>query len=468
VILEKLSLANFRGFEQIDLAFEPNVNVLAGVNGIGKSGLLQALAILFSGSLPAFTPSAAKPLSFTDDDVQHDKSSLEASAIFTVAEQRFHITGTRRLPDPKAQERLGRRLEAVRAELRRVKDDRARTRELKREEKGILSSLSEEGDRWEPLFYDASGETVQAGPRRVPRDDPGDVVGRLRVRPNHPQVIYFSTRRHLPDRPRVLPAPAPSEVKNAFPKALEDREVSLSEFMHWFHSQERLGGRGARRRRRVLDSLRSVLTRLIPEFTGLRIEERPFLRFTVEKDGIPLALNQLSDGERGILAVLFDITRRLAIANPDSEDPVADGKAIVLIDEIELHLHPSWQRRVMKRLAETFAGCQFIVTTHAPLVLGEVEGRCIRFLFRQDGRVTSWTPPYSLGWDSNRILEQLMDVSSRDPSIAEKLTELFREIDRERLTDAKGMIDALERVLGENDPDLIRARSLIAFLEGDA
>src|SRR5438309_1695517 len=96
MIVHQLNFANFRGFEQLDLAFESDVNVIAGVNGVGKSGILYVLAVLFSRALPEFTPSTARPLSFTDEDVYHGKLSLEASAIFTCADQQCHI-GTQRL-----------------------------------------------------------------------------------------------------------------------------------------------------------------------------------------------------------------------------------------------------------------------------------------------------------------------------------------------------------------------------------
>src|SRR5262249_1605382 len=157
----------------------------------------------------------------------------------------------------------------------------------------------------------------------------------------------------------------------------------------------------------------------VPEFTNLRIEEHPTLRFIVEKNGMPLALDQLSDGERGLLAVIFDITRRLAIANPELDDPIAEGKAIVLIDEIELHLHPTWQRQVLRRLRNTFKSCQFIVTTHSPQVIGQVWPRCLHLLehSEQDKRIVVHHTSQSFGMDSNWILQNIMGSLARDYDI---------------------------------------------------
>ena len=79
--------------------------------------------------------------------------------------------------------------------------------------------------------------------------------------------------------------------------------------------------------------------------------------------------SQLSDGERGILALVLDLTRRLAQANPHLDDPAAEAEAVVLIDEIDLHLHPTWQRTIMAYLSERFPRTQFVVTAHSPLVV---------------------------------------------------------------------------------------------------
>jgi predicted ATP-dependent endonuclease of OLD family len=91
MMLRSLNLVNFRGFEQIELEFEERVSVIAGVNGLGKSGVLAALSVLFSRALPEFTLSESKPLSFADDDIHHDKPSLEVSAIFDFSDYQCHM-----------------------------------------------------------------------------------------------------------------------------------------------------------------------------------------------------------------------------------------------------------------------------------------------------------------------------------------------------------------------------------------
>ena len=258
------------------------------------------------------------------------------------------------------------------------------------------------------------------------------------------------------------------EIANAYGFALQDREVGLREFMHWFRVVEMGASKGHRHGTPILEKLREVVKSFVPEFYNLRIEESPFLRLVVDKNGTPLALNQLSDGERGLLAMVFDITRRLSIGNPELDDPIAEGAGIILIDEIELHLHPLWQRQVLHRFKEIFSKCQFIVTTHSPLVLGEVEARGVRFLNRdKQGRVSSIVPSEAYGLDANRVLEEWMGARVRTEAINDQLKKLFELIDKEKLKAARRAISKLREKLGKNDPELTRASALIKFLEGE-
>ena len=92
----------------------------------------------------------------------------------------------------------------------------------------------------------------------------------------------------------------------------------------------------------------------------------------LDKGGREIRVDLLSEGEKCTLAMIGDLARRLILANPAMENPL-EGKGIVLIDEIELHMHPSWQRRILSILKEVFPNIQFIVTTHSPQVLGEAD-----------------------------------------------------------------------------------------------
>ena len=153
---------------------------------------------------------------------------------------------------------------------------------------------------------------------------------------------------------------------------------------------------------------------------------------------------------------------------PDDEPlprVLAQTPGVVLIDELDVHLHPKWQRSVVETLRKVFPRVQFIGTTHSPLVVGEVEGNAVHFLYWEGGKVATWTPTHALGLDANRILEDVMGVPSHDPDTSAKLHEVAQAIDGEQFDQAHGMIATLEARIGD-DADLVRSKALLSFQEG--
>ena len=175
-------------------------------------------------------------------------------------------------------------------------------------------------------------------------------------------------------------------------------------------------------------------------------------------------MRHLSHGERSILAVVLDLTRRLGTANPGMKAPAVEAGAVVLIDEIDLHLHPKWQRQIVRKLTETFPRCQFIATTHSPQVIGEVEHNRIQIL-TEDG---AFSPTHSFGVDSSRVLEEIMEADPRTREVLDLLARIKGEIDRDEFEPARRSLTQLIEKVGSDDPEVTRIRTLLAFLEEDA
>ena len=179
----------------------------------------------------------------------------------------------------------------------------------------------------------------------------------------------------------------------------------------------------------------------------------------VDKDGEELIVDQLSDGEKCLLATVGDLARRLAIASPDSASPLQE-RGVVLIDEVDLHLHPRWQRRVVPALQRTFPNCQFIVTTHSPQVLSHVKEEAV-LLGRGDPGLAILARRSVYGWDTNRILEEFLEVDERPREVKEKLDGYFREIQTGALQAAEQTRKELEDEIGSDEPSFKKADVLI-------
>jgi predicted ATP-binding protein involved in virulence len=176
----------------------------------------------------------------------------------------------------------------------------------------------------------------------------------------------------------------------------------------------------------------------------------------------PQLFGNLSDGQRIMLTLVGDLARRTAVLNPHLADAaLQDTPGVVMIDELDLHLHPKWQRRVIHDLKTVFPFLQFIATTHSPQLIGEALPDEIRLL---DGGETT-APPRSFGIDSSRILEEVMGAKSRDESTDRLLGTLFEAIDAEQFDSARSLLVEVETKLGSDDPEVTRARALMAFLE---
>ena len=135
---------------------------------------------------------------------------------------------------------------------------------------------------------------------------------------------------------------------------------------------------------------------------------------------------------------------------------------VVLIDEIDLHLHPKWQRQIVRNLTAAFPRCQFIATTHSPQVIGEVEHDRIQII--ADGQV--YSPTHSLGLDSSRVLDEVMDASSRNADLTDRLSEVSRVIGAQQFDRARELLSKLEEHEGAG-PDVVRLRTLLDFVEGN-
>ena len=178
------------------------------------------------------------------------------------------------------------------------------------------------------------------------------------------------------------------------------------------------------------------------------------ISLVISKNGEELNVEQLSSGEKSILLLIFDIAKRLVLANPNSQNPLT-GNGVVLIDEIDLHLHPQWQRDVIPALTATFPNIQFIVTTHSPQVLSKVKRENIFIL--DDGKLMD-NNPYTYGRDVAAILYEVFGVEARPKDIQKRLNECFRLLENEEFDKATQIIKELTTILGENDVDVMRAK----------
>ena len=208
-----------------------------------------------------------------------------------------------------------------------------------------------------------------------------------------------------------------------------------------------------------LEIVTSAIEHFIPDYNNLRVERYPRSHMLIDKNGETFDLDQLSDGEKNLIALVGDIARRLAIGNQNTNNPLK-GDGVILIDEIDLHLHPNWQRLVVPKLLEVFPNCQFFISTHSPQVLSHVKPESVFLLEQTDEGLSYKKVDETYGMSLDRVVELIMNDEARPESVRDDLDKLFELIERKKIEEAKKLVELLKRYM-HSDPDIMRAEMLI-------
>lgn len=212
-----------------------------------------------------------------------------------------------------------------------------------------------------------------------------------------------------------------------------------------------------------LNIVTKAIEQFVPNYSNLRVERSPRPHMLIDKKGEIFNLDQLSDGEKNLIALIGDIARRFAIANPNHSNPL-NCEGIILIDEIDLHLHPSWQRMVVPKLLEVFPKCQFFISTHSPQVISHVRHQQIFQLKTEENKLAYHKPKISYGLTLNRIVQLIMDDIERPEHIKQSINLIHELIARNDTEEASELLSILrDKII--DDPELLKAEKYIRRLK---
>ncbi|WP_066334978.1 AAA family ATPase [Azohydromonas lata] len=465
--LKSISLRDFRCFEHLDVKLHPRLTVLIGDNGAGKTAILDAIAIGLSPVLRHLSSAnqRLKGVRIKDSDFRLVGPEVRAGR------ERWNASDTTQI--------------IVRAQDDLVWDVwqpsmAGKTPEEKFGEASLTSYLEK-----------ISGSLNSSEPELLP------------------VFAYYGARRGYIKIPERLHS---TQANYNYPTAaLVDALEPLSDFkemLKWFDAEEAAELRANKGRpnpeympSRALDAVRATIGKLL----GGAYENPHFNRdhkLVVEPSGggAPLQVSQLSQGYQSMLALGLDFARRMALGNPQldylepssldkvweawsrlgqeagyedysSESAPLMAPAIMLVDEIDVHLHPSWQQRVLDDLLKAFPATQFIVTTHSPQVLTSVDAECIRLIGpvlgdRADGiHIGIQTVDVQTrGVASSDVLARIMGVDPV-PNVPEaKMLAQYHELIVQNLHNSDeglNLRSALEAHFGSNHPVMLDCDRMI-------
>ena len=459
--LAKIDITYFRCFESLAVKLHPDINVFVGANGAGKSSILDAIAIALyeivaanggGGKSQRKTQGAALlPTDIYLDDpsvldfFSSSKSFVQVGAGVTNYYPVEDFTG--KTPDGSESLLEWTELIEYRPPAMFIYDTSAseRVSELHRYVKTLWLEIRKSPQALIPL----------------------------------PVVAYYRATRRMGGMPELGDIFKLDLARDkAFVSAL-DAAANFTAMCQWFYLRENAELR-ANVNAQNGDSKEFADLRAVRQALKLTIEglERVYFdgsppRLMVEIrefDGSSRAfeLAQLSDGYRNLLALVLDFARRLAQANPNWPNPL-EAPGILLIDEIELHLHPRWQQQVIPALRAAFPNTQLIVSTHSPAVLTTVRREHIKLLGadHQFEQIPNDVGTY--GADNSRVLAEVFGTYSRPQNIdtVQQLAEYWQAVEAQEHDNvqAKALRQELEAALGTSDPDLLRADLRIKQLQ---
>jgi predicted ATP-binding protein involved in virulence len=405
--IKELKLHNFRGIKDLHLEFnlEHNVVVLVGINGIGKSSILECINL----SIQYYNR-------IYEEYVSSGFTERIPLVNLNILESNIHLNTSSTI------NKIGVKLD------------------------------NETDVEWEILgFRDYDDDGIEYFSKEVLRKSQENIILNG-FEDLTDRYFYCLSNRQVVD----LTGTDTSKAKNI---------IDFKSFSKWFKETEDLENEkrlseDIEYRHPLLKSVRQAVYSVLGNGYNNLTFKRAIDKIIIKKYDREIALEFLSDGEKNLLAMVGHLSRRLA-EEYGSFDNKLGLSGLVLIDEIELHLHPEWQRMIIPRLTKTFPNCQFIVTTHSPQVLSHVAPECIHILDYDGDNVIVKRPESSYGLDSNRILEDILGVSKRPQEIQDRMLELFRTINNNDLASAKEIVRELGDQIGINEPELVKAEATI-------
>ena len=432
--IDTLKIENFKLFAEQTIALHEQFNLLVGENGAGKTTILDALAV--AAGIWLVNP--------PDTILRNSGRNILPAEIRVEPESRGdRIQFIQKRPVVIAADgTIGR--EPV-TWVRQIRADGQRTTNLDAKEAlGMVARIYQRDQSGEKLVcpvlaYYGAGRAWISSNERIPKE----------VRTNG------EARRWA-----------------AFYDCFNER-IRPAELREWFLRETTAAGNRGGKMRAGFEIVRRAILRCVPDADAVWFDaDRKEIVLSIAGRAMPF--NNLSAGQRMMLALVADLAIKAVTQNaflvPADESGPSDGPlprvlaetpGLVLIDELDVHLHPRWQRRVASDLKETFPSIQFVCTTHSPQMIGELPPAEIRLL--KNGEVI--VPDHSYGVDSNRVLEELMGAKSRNHDVEEALRRLAEAVDQENFIEAKKLITELASAIGNDDPEVTRANTLLKFLE---
>ena len=423
--IEKVSFSNYRCFDSLELSFKKNINLLIGDNSSGKSTIIQGLSTVLNSFFSGYSDENTRffglskedfTINTTDTGLANEKPiAIEFDFMQTTARLELHSKKGRTLQKP-------------------------------------LYPILEKGRNLSTALFDLLTEKQ---------------VFAL------PLIAAFSTSDIHKNRK--------TNVKS-FLKYLHKPSFGYYEclqgdgFLNYWTKRLLVLKEAKKGELEIEGVIAAFKDALGPEgcniISDVEIRHNQGSVYYILQDGREIETKDLSDGYRRLINIIIDIAFRCMILNMGiyGKDACKKTKGTVLIDELDLHLHPSLQAVILRGLRNAFPELQFVVTTHAPMIMTNIpleeENVIYKLKYVKEEKQYTVHEVALYGLDANSIIESVLDTVPRSKEVDLRLAELFDLIDNEEYPIALNLLAEMQAEFGDGLPDLAKAEAMLNFLPG--
>lgn len=433
--MDRIIMHDFRCFKEMDVRFKSGVNLLIGDNASGKTSVLKACKYVLSAFFSGFSDENTRWMSFEDEDFLEEVADgiviperpivLEFSVDDIFHDIEFYTHNVHPM-----------------LYLKKIKKKRFR---MLREG---LDGYVRFGVEMQTHFFSSENKR--------------QVVAL-------PLFASFSTDDIHSKRLLNESKFKAYNQKNSFGyyECLEGNG-----FLRYWHKRMMVLSEAQRNMEELAIVRRAVSMTLGSEGCGIirDVEIRPVQKkvYYVLCDGREVDAEILPDGYRRIVNIVVDLAFRCALLNRSlfGEQACLETRGTVIIDEIDMHLHPSLQAKILNSLHHGFPRLQFIVSSHAPMVMTGVENNDVNSVYRlkYEGGRYSIAEENTYGMDMSTLGNVVLNIVPRDKDVEKQLERLFSLIDAEQVQDAKALLSQMRERFGDNLPELAKAETMLNFI----
>lgn len=432
--MKEIRLENFRCYPDLSVTFRSGVNLLVGDNATGKTSILKACKYILSSFFCGFSDDNTK----WSSPIHEDFRQIEVDGI-VLQERPIHIHFN---TDDIIEYPTLRQTSIIEEDMPYVltknskKNSRPQTTGIKiyRDYATSLmhSYINEAGQQKAlPLFASFSTEDIHST-RKID-------AGKFKTYHHKPSFGYYECL----------------EGDGFFPYWIK-RLLVLQEGRE-SHPEITIV------RKAIQDALGMDGCQIIRDIQIRPIKKKVYYIFM---DGREVEADYLSDGYRRLVNIVSDLAFRCALLNRGiyGEEACARTKGSVLIDEVDLHLHPTLQSLVLKGLRHAFPGLQFIVSSHAPMVMSGVESNEENIVYKLSFSAENGydiTPVVTYGMDMSTLTDVVLNQTPRVEEVELQLDKLFRLIDESQQEEAQSLLQEMKNTYGEYIPELAQAEAML-------